>query len=102
MALQKIRVERPLAQGVYIGEAKVAGRKFGQYLGPHFRRDKLSCRVEEFQRVPLSGVVARRDNNPTLGAFPNYGHLYGRSSRKSGIYHINPHSQQGLDSKLLN
>ena len=56
--------------------------------------EELAARSEQLQRIPLPGIVAGRQNNPSVGSFARHGYLDRRRRGQPDIDHVDPAAAQ--------
>ena len=89
------QVGRDRAQTVYFGIRIVIGLCRAEDFGALFRIEKFSLAVEQFQGVPLLGVVAGGDDDASVGLMVDYHHFHGRGGGEPQVDHVDAHPGEG-------
>ena len=91
-----IRALLSLADAAQDGSAPVSVDTLAQrqHLLAVFIRNKLALVVEQFQRVPLLGVVRGREDDAAARVFSRHGHLYSRRGAQAQVDNMNAQALQ--------
>ena len=84
-----------VAHVVYIGIEEVFGSSDAQHLLTFSLVEELTLAVEQLQRIPLTGVVAGRDDDATIGLEPAHSQLGGGRRSQTDVHHIEAHTHEG-------
>ena len=57
--------------------------------------------IEQFERIPLLGVVTGGQDDTSGGFLTRYGQFGGRSGCQTDVHYIIPHAHQGAANDLL-
>ena len=79
---------------VYISEVKVAVISEAHYFSCFFGGKEFALFVEELKRIPLTGIVARCDDNTTYSLFHSHGEFSSRRRSKTDVYNIEAHTHE--------
>ena len=79
---------------VYICIDKVFASCDIKHFGSVGSCQKLALRVEQFQCVPLCGIMTGCDDNATIGIMMAHSQLCCRSCSKSKVYNVETHTEQ--------
>ena len=89
------QVGRDGAQTVYLGIRIVIGLCRAEDFGALFRIEKFSLTVEQFQGVPLLGVVAGGEDDASVGLVVDHHHFHGRGGGQPQVDHVDAHPGEG-------
>ena len=82
------------AEAVHVGILKVAAVGEAHHLRGFGGREELALFVEEFQGVPLAGVMAGGDDDAAASLFHRNGQFGGRCGGETDVHHIEAHAHQ--------
>jgi len=84
-----------LAQVIYIGIGEGLGIGKFQDTLTIGSTEELSFTVEQFERIPMTGVMAGGEDDTSIGLKPCYGKLGGRCGGQADIRNVKAHTHEG-------
>ena len=94
VATVKRIVYRIVTEMVYIGKLEVLALGNSQHFVAIILGQKFTFGIEELQCVPLTGIVAGRDDDTTIGLCPSDSQLGGRCGGQPDVDHIVAHAHE--------
>ena len=85
---------------VYISEVKVAVISEAHYFSSFFGGKEFALFVEELKCIPLTGVVARCDDDTTYSLFHSYSKFCSRRRSKTDVHNIEAHTHKRTTNSL--
>ena len=94
VALVVVEVLSVVTEVVNISKVKIAVISEAHYFSSFFGGKEFALFVEELQSIPLTGIVARCDNNTTYSLFHSHGEFSSRRRSKTDVYNIKAHTHE--------
>ncbi len=88
------------AQVIDVGIVKIFGLGQSEHLLALGIGEKFAVVIEQFQGIPLLGIVRRRDDDAATSLLAHNGQLGGRRSRQADVDHIKAHARERADNGI--